>query len=381
MLSLLLLVRRRAPVADATRLLLLLFGLLALAYGVRAFTTTGPNLGFDAKLLWLDAVVVPLILFATAAKLVVTSSDALRVAGALAIGGVVLACIGIAEKVVGFELATYSRGSVRFDPGLGIVRISGPYPAPEPYALALLIALAATLYWVQARRAYLIGFGALALESLAIGLTFFRTAWIAGVLVVVLALMRPGRHARTVLILAYVAALAGLAFAQLEQSRQFSGRVHNTQNVSARFATYKQGISIFRSNPVFGVGVDQYVNAASKLPAARVNGVASVDYPHDSYLGVLAEAGVVGLAPLAAATIAVWFVLKRMRRRMRTGGDAMLATCVTAAALAYFLMSLPLYMFPYGPSNAAFAVLLGAACGRLGAVTDECGRTPGKVAA
>ena len=368
-LSLILLTRRRAPVAGATRLLLLLFGLLAITYGVRAMTTTGPNLGFDAKLLWLDAVVVPLILFAAASKLVVTSGQALRVAGALALGGVVLACIGLAEKVAGFELATYSGGSVRVDAGL--LRISGPYPAPEPYALALLIALAATLYWVQARRAYLIGSVALALEILAIGFTFFRTAWIAGVFVVVVSLMRPGRHARTILILAYIAAIAGIAFGQLEQSRQFSARVHNTQNVNARLATYDQAISIFRSKPLFGVGIDQYVNVASQLPTTAVNGVGSVDYPHDSYLGVLAETGVVGLVPLVAATIGVWLVLKRMRRRMRVGTDAMLATSATAAALAYLLMSLPLYMFTYSPSNAAFALLLGTACGRLGAVAGE----------
>jgi O-antigen ligase len=372
-LSLVFFTRRQAPVAGATRLLLFLFGLLAVTYGLRAMTTTGPHLGYDAKLLWLDVVVVPLILFAAAAKLVVTRDETLRIAGAIAIGGVLLACIGLAEKVANFELATRAGGSVRDDGGL--LRISGPYPAPEPYALALLIALAATLYWVQARRAYLIGSIAIGLEALAIGFTYFRTAWICGVLVVAISLMRPGRHARTIIILAYIALIAGLAFGVLESSRQFSARVHNTQNINARLATYDQAISIFRSKPLYGVGIDQYVNVASQLPATAVNGVASVDYPHDSYLGVLAETGIVGLAPLLAATIAVWLVLKRMRRRMTTGTDAMLATSVTAAALAYFLMSLPLYMFTYGMSNAAFALLLGVACGRLGAAEGERGRT------
>jgi O-antigen ligase len=319
---------------------------------------------------------VPLILFAAAAKLVVTIEQALRVAGAVALGGVVLACIGIAEKAVGFELASRTGGSVRLDESLGILRISGPYPAPEPYALSLVIALAATLFWVQARRprAYIVGLAAIGVELLAIGLTFFRTAWIASVLVLVVSLMRPGRHARTVLILAYVGAIGAIAFTQLEQDRQFSARVNNTQNVDARLATYDQAIEIFRRHPLYGVGVDQYTNVATRLPETRVNGVASVPYPHNSYLGVLAEAGIAGAIPLVTATLAVWLVLRRMKRRLRDGADAILATSVTAAAIAYLLMSLPLDMFTYGPSNAFFALLLGAACGRFAAVASRPGR-------
>ena len=164
------------------------------------------------------------------------------------------------------------------------------------------------------------------------------------------------------------AAIAGLAFTQLEQDRQFSARVHNTQNVDARLATYEQAVSIFERRPLVGVGVGQYTNVASTLPVTTVHGVASVPAPHDSYLGVLAETGIVGLAPFLAATAAVWFALRKFKQRLLAGGDAVLATCVTAAAIAYLLMSLPLDMFTYGPPNAAFALLLGAACGRYLAV-------------
>jgi O-antigen ligase len=372
-ISLVVLNRRRLATTRPMRLLLFTFAWLAIAYGERAATTSAPNLGYEAKLVWLDAVVLPIVLFLAAAKLVSSSAHALRVAAALMTGGVVLALIGIAEKVAGFELASYSRGSVRLDEGLGITRISGPYPAPEPYALTLLIAMAATLYWLQARRprAYLVGAAALGLQMVAVGLTFFRTAWITAALVLIVALMRPGRHARSVLIVVYVAALTGLAFTQLEQDRQFSARVKNTQNVDARLATYEQAISIFERRPLTGVGVDQYTTVASTLPVTTVHGVASVPYPHDSYLGVLAETGLLGVAPFVAATGAVWFALRRFKRRLRHGADAVLATCVTAAGIAYLLMSLPLDMFTYGPPNAVLALLLGAACGRYAAVVGS----------
>jgi O-antigen ligase len=369
-LSCVLLAGRRIGVSRPTRVLLLAFGWLAIAFGLRAVTTRGPNLGFDAVTLWLDAVILPLILFVAAAKLTVSEADARRIGGALALAGVALALIGLAEKVVGFELASYSRGSARFDQAIGTVRISGPYSAPEPYALTLLICIAATLYWIQVRRPrpYLLGGLALLLETTALSLTFFRAAWIAGAVVLVVLLSRPGRHARTLFIVMYATAFALLAFVQLQGDRQFATRVNNTRNIDARFAAYQQGIQIFKREPIYGVGIDQYPIVAATLPETTVNGVASVPNPHDSYLGVLAEQGVLGAAPLLAATGAVWFALRRFRRRMTSRDDVVLLVAVRGCAIAYLLLSLPLYMFPYSPPNCFLALVLGAAVGRFEAL-------------
>jgi O-antigen ligase len=366
--------RRRIATSRPLRLLIFAFGWLAIAFGIRAFTTSGPNLGFQAITDWLDIVVLPLILFLAAAKLTVTRHDAQRIGAAIALGGVVLACIGIAEKALGFQLASYTGGSARFDAAIAGVRISGPFPAPEPYALCLLICMAATLYWLQARPAYFLGGSAVLIQSVALALTFFRAAWIAGIVVLLIMVSRPGRHARSAFILLYAVAIGLLAFTQLQHNRQFAARANNTENVDARLATYKQALGIFRSSPYTGVGVDQYNNVASKLPETKVNGVASVPYPHDSYLGVLAEQGLVGIAPLIASTIAVWYALRRFKRRMTSSGDALLARAATAAAIAYLLMSIPLDMFTYGPSNAFLALLLGVAAGRYDALRGDSRR-------
>jgi O-antigen ligase len=367
-LSCVLVNRRRIATSRPIRLLVFTFSWLVIAFGIRAFTTSGPNLGFEAITDWLDIVVLPLILFVVAAKLTVTSRHAEQVGAALTLGGLVLASIGIAEKLAGFQLATYTHGSVFVDAAIGAVRISGPYPSPAPYALCLLICIAATSYWMQARRAYLLGGCALVIEFAALALTFFRTAWIAGVVVFVVTLMRPRRHARTFFIVLYTIAIGLLAFTQLEQNRQFAARANNTENVDARLGAYKQALEIFNMSPYYGVGVDQYSNVAVKLPEARVNGVASVPYPHNSYLAVLAEQGLFGIAPLLAATAAVWYALRRFKRRMTRSEDVLLVTGASAAAIAYLLMSLPLNMFSYGPSNAFFAVFLGVAAGRYEAV-------------
>jgi O-antigen ligase/polysaccharide polymerase Wzy-like membrane protein len=372
-LSLIVLNRRRIATTRPTRLLLFTLAWLAIAFGIRAFTTSGPNLGFQAITLWLDAVVLPLILFLAAAKLTVTRVHVQRLGAALALGGVLLACIGIAEKVFGFELATKAAGSVFFDQAIDTVRISGPYPSPAPYALSLLICIAATLYWIQARRGlgYVLGAIALLLQGTALGLTFFRAAWIAAAVVVVVLLSRRGQHARTVFIVVYALAISLLAFTSLERNRQFATRAHNTSNLDARLGAYRQSLEIFRMKPIYGVGVTQYPNVASSLPSTKVNGIESVPYPHDSYLSVLAEQGILGLAPFVAASLAVWYALRRFRRRMSRDHDRIFAAGVVGAASAYLLMSLPLDMSLYGPSNAFFALFLGAACGRYEAIVRD----------
>jgi O-antigen ligase len=369
-LSCVLVSRRRISGSRASRLMIFTFSWLALVFGLRAIATKGPNLGFDAVTLWLDAVILPFVLFVAAAKLTPTPAEARRLMGALALAGVCLACLGLAQKVAGFELASRSGGAPRFDDAIGTVRISGPYPAPEPFALSLLICLAATLYWIQARRPrpYLLGGLAVVLECTAIGFTFFRAAWITGIVVLVVMLIRPRRPARTLLVVVYAVAITALAFTRLEDDPRFANRVHNARNLDTRLAAYGQALDIFELQPLYGVGVDQYPIVAASLPQKTFHGVAPVPNPHNSFLGVLAEQGVLGLAPLLASSFAVWFALGRFRRRMTDADDVLLFTCARGAAVAYALMSLPLNMFPYGSTNAFLGLVLGAACGRYEAL-------------
>jgi O-antigen ligase len=369
-ISCLILGRRAVRMSRPTRLVSLAFGWLVVSFGLRALFTSGPNLGFEAITTWLDAALLPVLLFMLARRLVTTRRRLHQLAASLALAGTVLASIGIAEKLLGFELASRTRGEVRFDPLIQTIRVSGPYPVPEVYGLSLVICLAATFYWMQVRRgnAYFLGVLLIGLQAVAISVTFFRAAWIAAVVVLVVALTRPRQYARTVAVVVFVAAAGFLAFTQLQQSQTFTMRTRNVANVHARIATYEQAIEIFRRNPFAGVGVDQYFNVASKLPEKTQEGIASVPYPHDSYLGVLAEQGLAGFLPLLASTFAVWFALGRLKKRVTDPEDATLSASGRAAATGYLLMSLPLYMVPYGPSTSFFAVFLGGALGRLDAL-------------
>jgi O-antigen ligase len=366
---------RRIPRTAATRLLFFALLWLAVSYGLRSATTT---VNLDGPLrIWVDAIVLPAILFVACERYCLPGADRFRrLAASMMIAGGVLGAIGIAQKITGFELATLTGGSVRFDAAVETTRISGPYPAPEPYVLSLSICFAATLYWLLTRkRGSQIGWPLVlaGLQVAGIALALFRAGWIAAILVVLASFgFRPGRYGRTFAVTGLVAALAFAATTQLERDKTVATRVNNTQNISGRLATYKEGLEIYRSAPVVGVGVARYTDVAQARPPEVVWGAQSVIYPHSSYVGLLAEQGAVGFLPLLLLSYAVWRLIGAIRAvSFRSREATVLLGTVTGAVLAYLIMSLTLTMLPYEASNTFFAAFLGAACGRVDALTRE----------
>ena len=367
--------RRRIERTPVTRLLLFALLWLAASYGLRALITS-TSIGGPART-WLDAIVLPTILFIACERYCLPGPErARRLSAALMIAGGILGAIGIAQRIWGFELATVTGGTVRFDDAIDQTRVSGPYPAPEPYALSLVICFAATLYWILSRRrgtsyGWAIALGGLQIAG--IGFALFRAGWIAAIIVAVAALaFRPGRVGRTFAVVGLAGALTLAATTQLEQNKTVASRVNNTDNINARLATYKQGIQLFRSAPFFGVGVDQYHAVSETRPIEFVSGLRSVTYPHNSYIGLLAEQGLVGLLPFLLLSFAVWRLVRALRSAsLQSREAALLMGTVAGAALGYLIMSVTLTMLPYAPSNLFFAAFLGVACGRLDAIAKR----------
>jgi len=365
---------RRTERGAYTRPLLVGLLWLVVSYGMRALATSASIAGPIAT--WFDAIVLPAILFVACERYCLAGfGRARRLAGALMIAGGILGAIGIAERIWGFQLATLRGGSVRFDAAINQTRVSGPYPAPEPYALSLIICLAATLYWIQSRgrgSSYRWALVCAGLEVAAIALVLFRAAWIAAIVVVIASFgIRPGWFGRMFAVTGVVAALAFAATSQLQQNKTFVTRENNTTNVYGRLASYRQGFEIFRANPVFGIGVNRYHDVARTSPTARVSKIEAAPDPHNSYVGLLAEQGIVGLLPLLLLTYGVWRLASGLRAASFWSKEAVLLTgTVAGAALAYLIMSLTLSMLPYEPSNAFFFALLGAASARLDSLSS-----------
>ena len=363
---------RRITRTPATRLLAFALLWLVVSYGLRAVTTSTSIQGPLKP--WVDAILLPAILFVGCERYCLRGPDrGRRLAASLMIAGGILGAIGIAERVAGFELASLTGGSVRYDANIDTTRVSGPYPAPEPYALALAVCFAATLYWILSRKRGTAYFWALVLAGLqvtAIALALFRAGWIAALLVLIASFgLRPGRFGRTFAVTAVAVTVAFAATLQLEQNKTVGERVNNTENINARLATYKEGFEIFRTAPVFGVGVEQYHWVAQDRRPEIVGGVPAVDYPHSSYVGLLAEQGALGFLPFLLLSYAVWRLVATLRSvSFRSREATFLLATVTGAVLAYLIMSLTLTMLPYSASNTFFAAFLGVASGRLDAL-------------
>jgi O-antigen ligase len=359
-------------------------GWLLVAYGVRALLTKhiGPasSIHGDARAAalntWIDAMVLPMTLYLVVARFAVTRELCLKLARTMAFAGAILGSIGIAEKLAGFELATFSGGEERIDTSINVVRIAGPYSVPEAYGVILLVCLAATLWWMLVRGSSVWpwGFMAIGLEVGGIAVTLFRAAAIGAILVAVCALgLRPGRVLRLAAVTLLTACVLYLGYAELQSNRVFESRVANTENINGRFAAYKQGGAIFARHPLVGVGIGQFANAQAEVRVTVVNSVRPAQSPHSTFIGTLGEQGLAGFIPLAFVTYAIWRLLGELRRRSRDHADVILWSCLVGGSLAYLIMSLTLTMLPYGSSNAFFAILLGMGAARSAALSARDG--------
>ncbi|MFF4208654.1 O-antigen ligase family protein [Streptomyces sp. NPDC001796] len=363
--------RSKRPNERSVRAFTIAVAVFAGVFLCRAVTTHSHTRG--ALQAFTDAILLPCIVFAVCRRTAGSPGRLRGWAAGLMVCGTCVALLGLTERLYGYELATLSGGVVRTDTEVGqIVRVSGPYANPEVYALTLALTLAATLFWWMSahtggprRKALAAAVGPLtaAVQITGMALSMFRVAWACALLIVLLGFgLRAGKKLRLVA-LAVAVALAALAlFVPLQDSDVFRARMGDTANVAGRFATYQVGLEIWRSAPVTGVGINQFVEAQRLVNPKVVWGVRSVESPHSSFVATLAEQGVIGFVALLAVCGCGTRMLRRLGRAAR--GDAtcqVLHAAVIAGALSYLAFSVELTMLPQGPSNAVLAVLLGMA--------------------
>jgi O-antigen ligase len=363
----------RPPRTKATAWLAATLGLVVISFGLRAlFTYQARRYSLEV---WVDAMLLPAMLYSAARRRVTDADHLRRLCGAFMLAGVTLALLTLAERFIGFELATRSGGTVVVDPSIGI-RFSGPFAQPDMLAVVLLICLAMTLCSVQLRaRPFILplGVGAILIELGGIWLTYFRGAWIAAIVVIVVSLgLRRGRHGRLLGFASLAVVLGVVGFSQFSSSDStISSRLNNTQNISGRFATYEQGITLFSRHPLAGVGVGQFTTAEQSVETVRVGGVRAVSTAHNSYLDILAEQGLLGIIPFILLSIAIWNLVHQLSRRARGRPDVLFAASIVAAALAYLIMAMEETTVVQAAPNAFFALCLGMGAARVDLLQEE----------
>ena len=364
----LILLRLPRPPAEhaAGRLLRNGMVLLAGVYGARLLIA--PYGTFTEAGYWVDAMVLPLILYSVTRRVVFQQGDD-GVIGALVVAGVVMSIISIGELVLGFSLAGFSGGTRVFDALAGIQRVSGPYASNASSSTAALVCLAAGIYWTRQRSgdAKIVALVAVAVIAAGALVSFHRAAGIAVVAIFILATV-PGARNRSAryLAISMIGIAAALAFyavsGAVDHSTFWQGRVASTTNVTGRFASWDQSVAIFKQAPVIGVGVGQAPVVQQKQGLFTFDGQQAALTIHNSFLTVLAENGVVGEIALLLLSIAVVNLLLAVRRYTRL---RVLYASLLAGGVGFLIMSLTLTVLLEAPAVLMFAVLLGVGAGRL----------------
>lgn len=169
--------------------------------------------------------------------------------------------------------------------------------------------------------------------ALGVGLTYARMAWVGLVLGTGLALLvaGPARAGlrRAVGLLALVAA-AGAAFVG---GTEYGGRRLSSlvPDLEIRRAMFEAAAGMIADHPVFGVGHGVYRTVVEQYAGPRLSGV-HLTSPHDQWLQVAAETGVVGLLGFTVAWGVGLFGAIRGARRHRSATDR--AVLVGLAALS-----------------------------------------------
>lgn len=285
----------------------------------------------------------------------------------------ILLALAVSAAIVGLKAA--------LDPGtdqpqrlLGIGEVAegrpgGSFEDPNILATFEALGLPAAVAFALGRGLLLrlVGAAGFALIVAGLALSLSRGGFLAaaGALLVML-LWRPVRYAALAALVVVVVLQigSGSLSGEVQQTSVVQGRIESVSYAAAggdpRFAIWRATPEIVYEHPFFGIGANQYpvVSPRYGLFAEDLGG--SYQHAHDIPLTVAAELGLVGLAALLWATVALVRVLVAAYRR-QTGFYRGLAVAVAAAFTGLALQGIVDYTLSSNTVAAMMFVLAG--CG------------------
>jgi O-antigen ligase len=178
--------------------------------------------------------------------------------------------------------------------------------------------------------------------------TITRGVWISFAFAVLSVFLLDKRRRWVFLAITIPVAIAGACTYNSTIDREsefYRTRLANMDTFYARVATYKSALQMFLDYPVLGAGYACFWPMYDKCEARYQNfykGIVSVPQPHNSYLAVLAESGVIGcgawLMLIVNAAFASWLVMRHGKlAEWRAYGEATLGMVVGVCVLSLVL--------------------------------------------
>jgi O-antigen ligase len=218
----------------------------------------------------------------------------------------------------------------------------------------------------------------LPLSALSILFSTSRTAWLGLIVTgLVLTYLYSGKKRIFFLVLGSFAVLCVLSylFLPIVQDRvnigiadiaQYAGGNKET-SMGWRFLMWKAALSMFLSNPVFGIGTGDYVVTMHRYieSGAYPSSLLQFNQPHNMYLFALATNGLLGLGALLFIFFRIFVVTRPFREIPH--GQKQLFFFATAVAIHYLVAGMTDSLFNIFILRLSFAFVMGI-CIRTGSV-------------
>ncbi len=294
-------------------------------------------------------------------------------AGAVALVSTLLAGMAVREQLTG--LATFSPVSYGITYEGHIRKVLSVFGSPTAMGAGLALAIPFLLYGAH-RASSLWSRAAIGLALVtALSGVFFsyvRAGWLGAVLGIALVLVASPAMRRALLPLVPLIAAAALAFLMLAiiNPQTVEGRLTSEESLTYRLDAWRLAWQIFRLSPLLGVGYGNYgliaVRQFSWNPFST--DVAVYPSPHNSYLDVLTQGGLLAFVPFVTVFVLVLWrsrvLWRKAAARDREAAEELIATLL-ATVVSYLVMVGTFDALNLQYANIVFFLIVGALVGRL----------------
>lgn len=307
----------------------------------------------------------------------------------LSISVIAVSVVGLVEAVTGKLIWNA--------PNSGLPRINSTFKDPNIYARFLTFGAVASVVLASRPRAgaRALPVAALVLAAAALPFTFSRQGWVLGAFVLLVAAVTAMDRPRAL----GLVALAFITFAAVAlldpqvrdrwsvlgdilttaRPRVYSGALAFVNVLpldTARRYLVAAGFQMFYDHPLFGVGFGNFPASMLGAYSGFISGDSKTIDSHTSFVTIIAELGLVGLA------LAAWWAFEFVRSAVRSLGSQVRRPYVTAALLALLLILLVSQLEGRFLEEPYVWLFLGAALGaqRIGESADARSRGAARIA-
>ena len=324
--------------------------------------------------LFLDAILTPTIFYFVAKKCVRHSDFLPKLLVACCIALFLLGGLGAYEGLSGRDVLHWE-GEETHSADTEDFRVNGPMGTAENYGtvmvmlLLFLLILRGWQYAELVRRRYLRA--AVLVGVIAVAYTLTRGIWLSLIAGWLTFCVR--RRPFFSLTMAGFAVVVWLVLQQAILPQIFGdfwqNRMSQKKTLYARIATYKSALAMFEDHPILGVGFGTYSEMWERFPGKyffQHNDEDSVGTPHNLFLAILAEMGLLGAIAFLALQIQVFAKALYLAHIARHELETLYAEAIIATAVAFLVVGLGLnFTYDTGFVSKLYFLFLGVLSGMV----------------